>query len=110
VERKKLVAEAKDSLPTAFEQLVECYDAMAFRLAQTIAHSRADAEEMIQDAFVRAFKNLSRFRGDSGFYTWLVGITINEGLMKARRRRLEIRAGRIAETGTYSQQGIQSWA
>jgi RNA polymerase sigma-70 factor (ECF subfamily) len=60
----KLVAEAKDSLPTAFEQVVECYDAMVFRLAQTIAHSRADAEEMIQDAFVRAFKNLSRFRGD----------------------------------------------
>ena len=61
---KKLVAEAKDRLPTAYEQLVECYDAMVFRLAQTIAHSRADAEGIIQNAFERAFKNLSRFRGD----------------------------------------------
>jgi sigma-70-like protein len=61
---EKLVAEAKDRLTTAYEQLVECYDAMVFRLAQTIAHSRADAEEIIQNAFVQAFKNPSRFRGD----------------------------------------------
>jgi RNA polymerase sigma-70 factor, ECF subfamily len=37
---------------------------------------------------VQAFRNLSRFRGDSRFYTWLVRITINEGLMRMRRRRL----------------------
>ena len=85
---EKVVAEAKGGSLTAFEQLVECYSARVFRLAQTIAHSREDAEEIMQNAFVQAFKNLSHFRGDSRFYTWLVRITINEGRMKVRRRGL----------------------
>ena len=83
-----LVAEAKGGALIAFEKLVERYEARVFRLAQTIAHSREDAEEIMQNAFVQAFKNLSQFRGDSRFYTWLVRITINEGLMMVRRRRL----------------------
>jgi RNA polymerase sigma-70 factor (ECF subfamily) len=58
-----------------------------FRVAERIADSREDAEEIMQDAFVQAYKSLSRFRGDSRFYTWLVRITLNAGLMKVRRRR-----------------------
>ena len=84
----KLVAEAKGGSLTAFEQLVKYCEARVFRLAQAIAHSREDAEEIMQSAFVHAFENLSHFRGDSRFYTWLVRITVNEGLMKVRQRRL----------------------
>jgi RNA polymerase sigma-70 factor, ECF subfamily len=86
-DEEKLVAEAKRGSLAAFDQLVEWYEARVFRLAQRIAHSREDAEEIMQNAFVQAFKNLSRFRGESRFYTWLVRITINEGLMKVRGRR-----------------------
>lgn len=83
----RLVAQAKRGSIAAFEQLVERYEARVFRLAQRIAYSREDAEEIMQDAFVKAFKNLSQFRGDSRFYTWLVRVTINEGLMKLRAHR-----------------------
>src|SRR5580700_7307385 len=83
---EQLVTEAKGGSVTAFEQLVQCYETRVFRLAQTIAHTREDAEEIVQTAFVKAFKNLPHFRGDSRFYTWLVRITINEALMKVRRR------------------------
>jgi RNA polymerase sigma-70 factor (ECF subfamily) len=84
---EKLVAAAKGGSRHAFEQLVERHQCRVFRLAQAIAQNREDAEEITQDAFAQAFKNLSRFRGDSRFFTWLVRITINTGLMKLRRRR-----------------------
>ncbi|HTV57459.1 MAG TPA: sigma-70 family RNA polymerase sigma factor [Verrucomicrobiae bacterium] len=83
----ELVAEAKGGSIRAFEQLVNSCEARVFRVAQSIARSREDAEEVMQDAFIKAFEKLSHFRGDSRFYTWLVRITINEGLMKVRRRR-----------------------
>jgi RNA polymerase sigma-70 factor (ECF subfamily) len=82
-----LVAQAQRGSIAAFEQLVERYEARVLRRARQIAYSREDAEEIMQDAFVKAFKNLSQFRGDSRFYTWLVRITINEALMKLRTRR-----------------------
>lgn len=84
---EQLVAESQLGCLAAFQRLVERYESRVFRVAERIAHSREDAEEILQDAFVQAYKNLSRFRGDSRFYTWLVRITINEGLMKRRRRR-----------------------
>ncbi len=86
---ERLVAEAQRESRAAFQQLVERYESRVLRVAERIAHSREDAEEIMQDAFVQAYKNLSRFRGDSRFYTWMVRITINEGLMKVRRRRFK---------------------
>jgi RNA polymerase sigma-70 factor, ECF subfamily len=84
---EKLVTQAKGGSMTAFEHLVERYEARVFRLAQAIARSREDAEDIMQDAFVQAFKNLPGFRGGSRFYTWLARITINASLMKIRQRR-----------------------
>lgn len=81
---EQLVAEAQGGSVGAFQRLVERYESRVFRLAQRIAQRREDAEEIMRDAFVQAYKNLSRFRGDSRFYTWLVRITINQGLMKVR--------------------------
>ena len=56
-------------------------------MAQNIISNREDAEEVVQNVFVKAFRNLANFRGDSRFYTWLVRIAINESLMKIRGRR-----------------------
>src|ERR1700752_630838 len=81
-DEEKLVRAAKAGSQSAFEQLVERYEGKVFRLARSVAQNREDAEEIAQDAFAQAFKNLSQFRGDSRFYTWLVRITINAGLMK----------------------------
>jgi RNA polymerase sigma-70 factor, ECF subfamily len=85
-----LVAAAKGGSRAAFERLIERYQRKVFRVARTLAQSHEDAEEITQDAFVQAFKNLCRFRGDSRFYTWLVRITINAGLMRLRRRHAQV--------------------
>lgn len=85
-----LVAAAKRGSLTAFEQLVERYKDRVFRVARTVSQSREDAEEITQDAFAQAFKHLSKFRGDSRFYTWLFRIAINAGLMRLRRHRANV--------------------
>lgn len=82
-----LVSQARSGSPAAIEQLVGRYEPRLFRLAQNITGNHEDAEECVQNAFVKAFQNLVSFRGDSRFYTWLVRIAVNEGLMKIRRRR-----------------------
>lgn len=87
-EEQELIAQAKSGSTAAFGRLVERYERKVFRLARNITRNHEDAEEVVQNALVQAFRNLSRFRGDSRFYTWLVRITVNEALMKVRRRRL----------------------
>jgi len=82
-----VVARAKTRSEAAFEQLVDQYKRRAFRLAWKITCNHEDAEEVVQSAFVKAYQKLPDFRGDSRFYTWFVRITINEALMKIRRRR-----------------------
>ncbi len=82
-----LVAAAKSGDATAFEELVNRYERRIFRLAQNITQNREDAEDVMQDAFLKSFQHLGDFQGDSRFYTWLVRITVNEALMKLRKRR-----------------------
>jgi RNA polymerase sigma-70 factor (ECF subfamily) len=84
-----LVEAAKKGDITAFEELVKRYDRNVFRIAQHITQNREDAEDVVQDAFLKAYGNLGQFQGQSKFYTWLVRIAVNEALMKLRRRRPE---------------------
>src|SRR5215469_7177588 len=82
-----LVHACKEGNALAFQQLVRRYDVRLFRIAQHVTHNREDAEEAVQDAFLKAFRNLSSFQEKSQFSTWLFRITINESLMKLRKRR-----------------------
>jgi RNA polymerase sigma-70 factor (ECF subfamily) len=84
-----LVQAAKGGDLGAFEQLVKRYDRNVFRIAQHITQNREDAEDVVQDAFLKSYENLGQFQGQSKFYTWLVRIAVNEALMKLRRRRPE---------------------
>jgi len=84
-----LVESAKAGDISAFEELVRRYDRNVFRIAQHITQNREDAEDVVQDAFLKAYGNLAQFQGQSKFYTWLVRIAVNEALMKLRRRRPE---------------------
>jgi len=84
-----LVGAARGGDVAAFEQLVRRYDRNVFRIAQHITQNREDAEDVVQDAFLKAFQNLGQFQGQSKFYTWLVRIAVNEALMRLRRRRPE---------------------
>jgi RNA polymerase sigma-70 factor (ECF subfamily) len=82
-----LVAVAKSGDISAFETLVSRYDRKIFRLTQNITQNREDAEDAMQEAFLKAFEHLGEFQGNSRFYTWLVRIAVNQALMKLRRRR-----------------------
>ncbi len=88
-DEQRLVDAARGGDVGAFEQLVRRYDRNVFRIAQHITQNREDAEDVVQDAFLKAFQNLGQFQGQSKFYTWLVRIAVNEALMRLRRRRPE---------------------
>jgi len=88
-EELQLVQAAKGGAVSAFEDLVKRYDRNVFRIAQHITQNREDAEDVVQDAFLKAYQNLGQFQGQSKFYTWLVRIAVNEALMRLRRRRPE---------------------
>jgi RNA polymerase sigma-70 factor (ECF subfamily) len=82
-----LVAAAKAGDISAFETLVGRYERKIFRLTQNITQNREDAEDSMQEAFLKAFEHLGSFEGNSRFYTWLVRIAVNQALMKLRKRR-----------------------
>jgi RNA polymerase sigma-70 factor (ECF subfamily) len=82
-----LVSAAQAGDLTAFETLVGRYERKIFRLTQNITQNKEDAEDAMQEAFLKAFEHLGEFQGNSRFYTWLVRIAVNQALMKLRRRR-----------------------
>jgi len=82
-----LVAAAKAGDLNAFDTLVTRYERKIFRLAHNITQNKEDAEDSMQEAFMKAFEHLGEFEGNSRFYTWLVRIAVNQALMKLRKRR-----------------------
>jgi RNA polymerase sigma-70 factor (ECF subfamily) len=86
-----LVHASKNGDVAAFEQLVKRYDRKLFRIAQHVTHSREDAEDAVQEAFLKTYQHLGEFREDSKFSTWLIRITLNQSLMKLRKQRRTIR-------------------
>ena len=72
---------------SAYDELVRKYERQVFRIAQHITQNREDAEDVMQDAFLKAYEKLDQFQGNSKFYTWLVRIAVNESLMRLRKRR-----------------------
>ncbi len=82
-----LVNRARAGDMRAFSDLVARYDRKIFRLAKHITQSDEDAEDVLQEAFLKAFEHLGEFQGNSKFYTWIVRIAVNESLMKLRKRK-----------------------
>jgi len=82
-----LVEEARRGNIEAFTELVNRYEGKILRLTQHITGNREDAEDALQETFLKAFSRLDQFHGDSRFYTWLVRIAVNESLMKLRKRK-----------------------
>src|SRR6185437_2142717 len=82
-----LVEASKRGDTCAFEELVKRYDRRLLRIALNVTHNRDDAEDAVQDAFLKAYRNLDKFRADAKFSTWLFRIAVNESLMKLRKQR-----------------------
>src|ERR1700677_4335877 len=69
-----------------FHELIRPYERRIYVMALSFLQNEADAEEAAQEAFLKAFRNLSSFRGEAKFGTWLVSITLNEARSRIRRR------------------------
>src|SRR5664279_5033160 len=72
---------------SAYDALVRKYERQVFRIAQHITQNREYAEDITQDAFLKAYEKLDQFQGNSKFSTWLVRIAVNESLMRLRKRK-----------------------
>ncbi|MCL5743521.1 MAG: sigma-70 family RNA polymerase sigma factor [Acidobacteria bacterium] len=84
-----VVSQARVGDPKAFAELVRRYEGKIFRLAQHITQNREDAEDVLQETFLKAYEHLDQFQGASKFYTWIVRIAVNQALMKLRKRKAD---------------------
>lgn len=83
------VTRAKLGDTAAFAELVSHYERKIFRLAKHITQNDEDAEDVLQESFLKAYEHLGDFQGNSKFYTWIVRIAVNEALMKLRKRKTD---------------------
>lgn len=83
----ELVTRAREGDAVSFSLLLRRYEGKIFRLAMNITQNREDAEDVLQEAFLKAYEHLDQFQGNSRFYTWIVRIAVNQALMKLRKRR-----------------------
>ena len=83
---KDLAALALRGEEQSFAILAERYRAKAIRVAYGILHNRADAEDAVQNAFIRVYRNLRKYRGSAKFSSWLYRIVVNESLRYLRAR------------------------
>ncbi len=84
-----IVAQARLGDAKAFSELLRRYEGKIFRLALHITQNREDAEDVLQEAFLKAYEHLNQFQGQSKFYTWIVRIAVNQALMKLRKRKTD---------------------
>ena len=84
---RTLVAEAQAGNRAAFEELVHRYDRDVLRLALNLMKRPEDARDVYQEAFLKVYRNLHRFRFECSFYTWLYRIVTNVCLDHLRRRQ-----------------------
>ncbi len=83
------LALARTGDAAAFANLIQRYEGKIFRLAQHITQNREDAEDVLQETFLKAYTHLDQFQGNSKFYTWIVRIAVNQALMKLRKRKTD---------------------
>jgi RNA polymerase sigma-70 factor (ECF subfamily) len=84
-----LVARAQSGSEDAFAELARKHSSQIYNCSMRILKSREDAEDNLQNVLLQTFRNINSFEGKSQFSTWLVRVTINEALMKLRKRRRE---------------------
>jgi RNA polymerase sigma-70 factor (ECF subfamily) len=82
-----LVHATKRGSVAAFDKIVRRYDRRMLRIAQSVTHNREEAEDAVQEAFLKAYQKLDQFRQNATFSTWMIRIVLNEALMKLRKQR-----------------------
>src|SRR5229473_5047001 len=109
-----LVARVRGGEPEAFYELVRPHERGIYLAALSIVNNDADAEEVVQEAILKAFKAIGRFRAEAKFSTWIIQIAINEARMKLRKNRRHLyesldQPRRGNEEGDYIPRDFADW-
>jgi RNA polymerase sigma-70 factor (ECF subfamily) len=117
---KELVERAQKGDAEAFAMLVERHQRQLYRLAMRMTGSEADAQEVLQEAFLNAYQKLPLFRGEAQFSSWLYRIAANSALMRLRRKRrapdalgeqpLELAGPRFSAEGHLEPTSVGDWS
>jgi RNA polymerase sigma-70 factor, ECF subfamily len=102
----ELLARARRREEAAVRTIIRDNNRRLFRLARSIMKDDSEAEDVVQEAYVRAFTRLAEFRGESSLSTWLTRIVINEALGRLRRRRTTVDWESVAATSAVEAQII----
>ncbi len=98
--------------PELFYELVRPYERRVYAAALAILRNEADAEDVVQEAMLKALANIRQFRAEARFSTWLIQITVNEALMRRRRERKRMTEAiddRRDEEGEYAPRDFADW-
>ncbi len=87
---KNLINNVKQGKTDAFRLLVESYQHLAFTIAVNIVKNKQDAEEVVQDAFIKVYSKIEQFKEESKFSSWLFKIVYNTALTKIRKKQLDL--------------------
>ena len=107
-----LIAGVQQGHPELFYELVRPYERRVYAAALAILRNEADAEDVAQEAMLKALANIRQFRAEARFSTWLIQITVNEALMRKRRERTVMMEGiddQRDEEGGYTPRDFADW-
>ncbi len=85
----ELVQEFNNGNPVAFNELVRRYQEKIYWVARRILGSHEDADDIVQEVFIKVYESLKEFRGDSSIYTWMYRIAVNLSLNVIRRKKIK---------------------
>ena len=109
---QQLIASVQQGKRELFYELVRPYERRIYAAALAILRNEADAEDVCQEAMLKAFAHIQQFRAEARFSTWLIQITVNEALMRRRRDRTVVMEGlaeRSDEEGIYTPRDFADW-
>ncbi len=104
---RQLVERARQGDKMAFDMLVTKYERRLFRLVMRLLNNLSEAEDVVQETFIKAYRALPQFRGESAFYTWLyrIGINTARNFLDARGRQIPFSADIRVEDMTFHEEG-----
>ena len=106
-----LIRRIRDGEHGAFYELIRPYERRVYAAAFAIMHNDADAEDVAQEAMLKALNNLRQFRAESRFSTWLIQITVNEARMRKRKEHARLAEPMVEQDaeGNYTPRDFADW-
>lgn len=105
---EELISRMRRGDETAFAIVIKRHNRRLYRTARSIVRDDAEAEDIVQETYVRAFRNVDGFRGQSRLATWLTRIALNEALDRLRRRRPHVELAAIDDVDNRSEGSLMS--